>query len=75
MNRHQIEKLLRPGDGVRLYERFRPRKTDGALELPYVSLSSIRVAIRERADDQSRSTDRSEMSRHSAVSAVVKPAK
>ena len=41
----------------------------------YSLVSSIRVAIRDRADDQKRSTERSDTPSASAVSAVVRPAK
>ena len=43
--------------------------------LAYGLLESMSSAMRERADDQSRSTDRSETPSASAASRVVKPAK
>lgn len=43
--------------------------------LAYSLFSSIKAAMRERADDHNRSTDRSAISSASDVSAVVKPAK
>lgn len=70
--------LLVPGGAARTYELVR---TDREESLPednwffYALLSSIKLAIRERAADQNLSTERSERSRHSAVSDVVSPAK
>ena len=53
-----------------------PDSTESAeRRLAYSLFSSIKAAIRERADDHNRSTDRSAMSSASDVSAVVKPAK
>lgn len=73
----RIERLLVPGgascDFVNLRER-RSTESDGRW-FCYALLSSISAAIRERAEDQRRSTVRGEISSASAVSAVVKPAK
>lgn len=73
----QVDELLQPGAGKVIYESLRCRETPGAAERSrrYALLSSISSAIRERAEDQSRSTDRPDVSRASAVSAVVRPAK
>lgn len=73
----QVEELLQPGVGKVMYESLRSGTTPGAADRSrrYVLLSSISSAIRERAEDQNRSTDRSDVSSASAVSAVVKPAK
>lgn len=72
------EELLVPGGAARTYELVRTGREES---LPadnrffYALLSSIKLAIRERAADQNLSTERSERSRHSAVSDVVSPAK
>ena len=77
MAREKITAMLVPGGAVLTYELTRSKYSPGASERwrRYSLLSSMSSAIRERADDQNRSTDRSDMSNASEVSAVVKPAK
>lgn len=73
----RTEERLVPAGGVDLYRRCRRSKDAQSDERysVYALFSSISSAIRERAVDQKRSTDRSDTSSASAVSAVVKPAK
>ena len=75
--RSGIEQLLVPGGASRLYMSFNKTETEESEGrwFAYSLLSSISSAIRERAEDQSRSTDRTEISSASEVSAVVRPAK
>lgn len=75
--RSEIEQLLEPGGATCDYMSLRQTDSEESDRrwLAYLLLSSISVAIRDRAEAQSRSTDRGEMSSASAVSAVVKPAK
>ena len=75
--RSDIEKLLKPGGAKRRYASLRQTAAEESDRrwFAYSLLSSINSAIRERAEDQNRSTDRREISSASAVSAVVKPAK
>lgn len=72
-----IEQLLVPGGASRLYLSFNQTETEESEGrwFAYSLLSSISSAIRERTEDQSRSTERTEISSASEVSAVVKPAK
>ncbi len=69
---------LDPGDGAR---QFLELKTDGSADPDpglgdaQALLSSISAAIRDRAVDQRRSTERTERSSASDVSPVVRPAK
>ncbi len=71
-----LEDMLTPGGGAAAYETIRKQnKTLCGGWFAYALFSSIKLAIRERADDQARSTERADISRASAVSAVVKPAK
>lgn len=75
--RTDIEQLLVPGGAKEAYADLREKNSrEGERRwFLYALLSSISSAIRERAADQARSTDRSDSSSASAVSAVVKPAK
>ena len=78
MNRRlTVEEMLVPGGGRDLCRTIRDRKSVESENrwFIYALLSSISSAIRERADDQCRSTDRGAISSASAVSAVVRPAK
>lgn len=72
-----IEQLLVPGGASRLYMSFNQIETEESEGrwFAYSLLSSISSAIRERTEDQSRSTERTEIPSASEVSAVVKPAK
>jgi len=72
-----IEARLVPGGGMAVYEQARNAGPDHATHghALYRVTSLISSAIRARARDQSRSAERSEMPRLSAVSGVVKPAK
>ncbi len=77
-SKQRIEKLLVPGGGGETLEFVHAKRRDttsAASWFCYALLSSIKLAIRERASDQNRSTERSDRSRHSAVSDVVSPAK
>lgn len=73
-----IEGWLVPGGGKALLQECGQgpdgRESRRRREL-YSLVSSISAAIRVRAEDQSRSTDRPETPSASAVSAVVRPAK
>lgn len=75
--RAEIEELLVPGGAVQRYVSSRLAETEESRKrwFAYSLLSSISSAIRERAADQNRSTERGESSSASAVSAVVRPAK
>ena len=76
-SQEDIEALLAPGSGARIYEQVRrdgPAATS-ARRLRYALLSSMSCAIRERAADHSRSAERADTPIASAVSGVVKPAK
>lgn len=75
--RSAIEQMLVPGGGTELYTDFRNSASveSESRWFVYALLSSISSAIRERAEDQSRSTERPEISIAADVSAVVKPAK
>ncbi len=75
--RQAIEAMLEPGGGAATYRHATEARElhSAARWFAYALLSSISSAIRERAVDQSRSTERSDVSSASAVSAVVKPAK
>lgn len=72
-----IEQLLEPDGATSDYVSLRQTHSKKSDErwFAYSLLSSISAAIRERADDQRRSTERGAISKASAVSAVVKPAK
>ena len=69
--------MLVPGGATEAFASL--RKSDSVESelrwFAYALLSSISSAIRERAADQRRSTERTGMSSASDVSAVVKPAK
>lgn len=75
----QLEQRLSPNGGQLLYEQVRMSATEHenakARFHIYRALSLMSSAMRERASDHKRSTDRLDTSRASAVSAVVKPAK
>ena len=71
--KQRTEDLLVPGGGGAVYESLNAAK--GGRWFTYSLLSSIKLAIRDLASDQARSTERSDMPRQSAVSDVVKPAK
>ena len=75
--RTDIEQLLVPGGAKQAYaDLSESTSREGERRwFLYAVLSSISSAIRERAADQARSTERSDSSSASAVSAVVKPAK
>ncbi len=73
-----VRERLVPGGGKALFRECAARPADGASgrrRQLYSLVSSISSAMRERADDQARSTERSETASASAVSAVVRPAK
>lgn len=76
--RRDVRERLVPGGGKALFRECAGRRADAAsgrrLQL-YSLVSSMSSAMRERADDQSRSTERAETPSASAVSAVVRPAK
>lgn len=75
-NKRQIEDTLVPGGAGDTYESLTREKTSTSKGwFAYSLLSSIKLAIRERAAAQARSTERSDIDSASAVSAVVKPAK
>ncbi len=75
--RTDIESLLVPGGGRETYVLARSAQSPRSAErwYRYSLLSSMSSAIRERADDQSRSIERSDVSSAAADSEVVKPAK
>lgn len=75
--RSDIERLLKPGAATSDYAILRQTDSKESKRrwFAYSLFSSISAAIRERAEDQCRSTDRGEIPRASAVSAVVKPVK
>ena len=87
MKDHQqhLEQLarLQPNGGQLLFEQVRQQQADAkrpsdrskARFNVYRAVSLISSAIRERASDHQRSTERLETCKASAVSAVVKPAK
>lgn len=73
-----VRERLVPGGGKALFRECAGREADaasGRRRQLYCLVSSISSAMRERADDQARSTERSETPSASAVSAVVRPAK
>lgn len=73
-----VRERLVPGGGKALFRECAGRQADAASgwrRQLYSLVSSINSAMRERADDQARSTERSETPSASAVSAVVRPAK
>lgn len=73
-----VRERLVPGGGKALFQECACRPADsasGRRRQLYCLVSSISSAMRERADDQNRSTERSETPSASAVSAVVRPAK
>ena len=75
-NERKIEEMLTPGGGAAAYEAVQAiSRSQCNGWFVYALLSSIKLAMRERADDQARSTERTDISRTSAVSAVVRPAK
>ena len=75
--RSGMDELLVPGGAARLYVNFNQAGTEESEGrwFAYALLSSINSAIRERAADQYRSTERTGISSASEVSAVVNPAK
>lgn len=74
--RKKIEEMLVPGGAAAAYEAVQATsQSRRGGWFVYALFSSIKLAMRERADDQARSTERTDISRASAVSAVVKPAK
>lgn len=75
--RRHIEASLTPGGAVQVFEDRRTGTVGKRNEgwFTYALLSSISSAIRERAADQCRSTERSDKANASAVSAMVSPAK
>lgn len=75
--REELETLLVPGGAANTLQEMAPANPGGRARrwLIYVLFSSINAAMRERADDHSLSTERTEESSASAVSAVVRPAK
>lgn len=77
-HRRGVRERLVPGGGKALFRECAGAPANAAAgrrRQLYSLVSSISSAMRERADDQRRSTDRSETPSASAVSAVVKPAK
>ncbi len=72
-------RLLQPNGGQVLYEQVHRKDTGSAKTKAryhvYRVVSLINSAMRERASDHKRSTERVDTSNASAVSAVVKPAK
>ena len=75
-SKRKIEEYLVPGGAGVTYESFtRDKKSASRSWFAYSLLSSIKLAIRDRAAAQARSTERSDIDSASAVSAVVKPAK
>lgn len=71
-------KRLDPGDGAKQFLELKAgevAEVDPGLGDAQALLSSISAAIRARAVDHSRSTERTDMSSASEVSPVVKPAK
>lgn len=74
---------LQPNGGQLLFEQVQSRGADKtgddarsrARFNVYRAVSLINAAMRERASDHKRSTERLDTSNASAVSAVVKPAK
>ncbi len=73
-----VREQLVPGGGKALFRECAGRRADaasGRRRQLYSLVSSISSAMRERADDQNRSTERSETPSASAVSPVVRPAK
>ena len=77
INRSNVKERLVPGGAQETYTSLRQRTAEEPVDgwLVYALSSSIKAAIRERADDHARSTERSESSSASAVSPVVSPAK
>lgn len=72
----KIEEMLAPGGGAAAYEAVQATSQSRCSGwIVYALFSSIKLAMRERADDQARSTERTDISRASAVSTVVKLAK
>lgn len=76
-SRAAIERRLELGVNDSEFLRLEQYDSEESAErrLAYSLFSSIKAAMRERADDHNRSTDRSAISNASDVSAVVKPAK
>lgn len=72
-----IAEWLVPAGGVEVYRSCRSGQGPESRERHsvYELFSSISSAMRERAEDQARSTERSDSASASAVSAVVRPAK
>lgn len=73
-----VRERLVPGGGTALFRECAGRRADAASGLRwqlYFLVSSISSAMRERAEDQRRSTERSETQSASEVSVVVRPAK
>lgn len=73
-----VREQLVPGGGKALFRECAGPQADpasGRRRQLYSLVSSISSAMRERADDQNRSTERSETPSASAVSPVVRPAK
>ena len=73
-----VRERLVPGGGKALFRECTGRQTgaeSGRRRQIYSLVSSISSAMRERADDQNRSTERSDTPSASAVSPVVRPAK
>ena len=75
--RAEIERLLQPGAATNDYADMRQLDSKESDErwFTYALLSSISAAIRERAEDHRRSTERGGISSASEVSVVVRPAK
>ena len=77
-NKKQLQQRLQVSGGIEVFERIH-RCTDDAASRRrynvYRAVSYMRSAMRERADDHKRSTERVDTCNTSAVSAVVKPAK
>jgi len=74
----ELRDRLVPGGGKALFRECTGTRSDaasGRRRQLYSLVSSISSAIRERAADQDRSTERSDKPSASAVSAVVRPAK
>ena len=74
----EVRDRLVPGGGKALFRECRGTRRDaesGRRQQLYSLVSSISSAIRLRAEDQNRSTERSDRPSASAVSAVVRPAK
>lgn len=70
-----LDDRLGPGGGMALFQRVYVNRPDRNPRRALQLLSRISSAMRERAEDHSRSAVRSETDRLSAVSATVKPAK